>query len=89
MEAKGKLMCSYPGPAIIVPNTVVDNPTFPPELANFLACMNHDVLDSAATTTKAHSTVLEERDTTHPRYITELLTGFLRTFGEPANIPRI
>ncbi|OAX31855.1 hypothetical protein K503DRAFT_809820, partial [Rhizopogon vinicolor AM-OR11-026] len=89
MEAEGKLLCSYPGPAIIVPNTVVDNLTFPPELANFLACMNHDVLDSAATTTKAHSTVLEGRDTTHPRYITELLTGLLRAFGEPANIPRI
>ena len=89
MAAVGKLLCSYPGPAIAVPNTVVDKPTFPVELANFLARMNHDVLDSAKTTTKADSEVLEERDTAHPRYITELLTGFLRAFGEPAGVPRI
>jgi hypothetical protein len=89
MAAEGKLLCSYPGPAIAVPNSVIDKPTFPPELANFLACMNHDVLDSAATTTKADSEVLEERDTAHPTYITELLTGVLRAFGEPANVPRI
>ncbi|KAG1848861.1 hypothetical protein F4604DRAFT_127913 [Suillus subluteus] len=89
MAAQGKLLCSYPGPAIAVPNSTVDNPTFLPELANFLMHMNHDVLDSAATTAGAHSTVLKHRDTAHPRYITELLTGILRAFGEPADIPRI
>ncbi|KAG1751044.1 hypothetical protein EDB19DRAFT_1903894 [Suillus lakei] len=78
MAAMGKLMCSYPGPAIAVPNAVMDNPTFPPELANFLSHMNHDVLDPAATVSTAH-----------PRYITQLLTNILGTFGEPANIPRI
>lgn len=46
--------------------------------------MNVDVLDSAPTTTKARSTVLEERDTAHPRYITDLLTGILRGIGKPA-----
>ncbi|OJA13687.1 hypothetical protein AZE42_05526 [Rhizopogon vesiculosus] len=89
MEAKGKLLCSYPGPAIVVPNSVVDDPTFPPELANFLAHMNDDVLDTASVTTKARSEVLGEDDTAHPRYITELLTGFLRAFGKPADIHRI
>ena len=89
MGAKGKLLCSYPGPAIAVPNSVMDNPTFPPELANFLAHMSHDMLDSAPRTTKAHSEVLEKDETAHPRYITELLTGFLRAFGKPADIHRI
>ncbi|KAJ8592789.1 hypothetical protein M405DRAFT_879736 [Rhizopogon salebrosus TDB-379] len=89
MGAKGKLICSYPGPAIAVPNTIVGDPTFAPELANFLVHMNQDVLDAAATTTKAKSTVLEERDTTHPRYITELLTGILRGLGSIADVPRI
>ncbi|KAF9236979.1 hypothetical protein BU15DRAFT_49320, partial [Melanogaster broomeanus] len=28
----------------------------------------------------------EERDTTHPRYITELLTGILRAVGHPADV---
>ncbi|KAG2113634.1 hypothetical protein BD769DRAFT_1364038 [Suillus cothurnatus] len=89
MATQGKLLCSYPGPAIAVPNSTVDNPTFLLELANFLAHMNHDTLDSAAATTETRSTVLEHRDTTHPRYITELLTSILRAFGEPADIPRI
>ncbi|KAG2341478.1 hypothetical protein BDR05DRAFT_1001591 [Suillus weaverae] len=67
MGAKGKLICSYPGPAITVPDTIVNNATFPAELANFLVCMDSDVLDAAATRRKAGSTVPEERDTTHPR----------------------
>ncbi|KAG2119627.1 uncharacterized protein F5147DRAFT_795623 [Suillus discolor] len=89
MGAKGKLICSYPGPAIRVPDMNVDNATFPAELANFLVHMDQDVLDAAATRTKANCTVLEERDTTHPRYITELLTGILRGLGSIADIPRI
>ncbi|KAG1849516.1 hypothetical protein F4604DRAFT_1971218 [Suillus subluteus] len=89
MAAKGKLICSYPGPAITVPDTNIDNATFAAELANFLVHMDEDVLDAAATRTKAKSTVLEERDTTHPRYITELLTGILRGLGSIADVPRI
>ncbi|KAG1894568.1 uncharacterized protein F5891DRAFT_1255076 [Suillus fuscotomentosus] len=89
MGAKGKLICFYPGPAITVPDMNIDNATFPAELANFLVHMDQDVLDAAATRTKANCTVLEERDTTHPRYITELLTGILRGLGSIADVPRI
>ncbi|KAG1739525.1 hypothetical protein EDB19DRAFT_2025088 [Suillus lakei] len=89
MGAKGKLICSYPGPAITISNIIVDDATFPAELANFLVCMDRDVLDAAATTRKAGSIVPEERDTTHPRYITELLTGILRGLGSIADVPRI
>ncbi|KIJ64287.1 hypothetical protein HYDPIDRAFT_90985 [Hydnomerulius pinastri MD-312] len=89
MGASGKLLCSYPGPAIAVPNGVFDDGVFRSELAAFLAHMNEDILDSAATSRKAGSTVVEERDTTHPRYITELLTGILRGVGRPADVNRI
>ncbi|KAJ8591226.1 hypothetical protein M405DRAFT_880615 [Rhizopogon salebrosus TDB-379] len=90
MGAKGKLICSYPGPAIAVPNAIVGDSTFIEELANFLVHMDQDVLeDAAATRTKAKTTVIEERDTTHPRYITELLTGILRGLGNIADVPRI
>ncbi|KAG9310853.1 hypothetical protein JVU11DRAFT_8708 [Chiua virens] len=89
MTTQGKLICSYPGPAIQVLNNVFDDSDFLSELANFLVHMNDDVLDAAATTRKAQSTVLETRDTTHPRYITELLTGILRSVGRPAEIVRI
>ncbi|KAH7922509.1 hypothetical protein BV22DRAFT_1131369 [Leucogyrophana mollusca] len=89
MGTVGKLLCSYPGPAIAVAHEVVDDPNFRAELANFLYHMNQDILDSAASTTKAGSTVVEERDTAHPRYITQLLTGILRGLGQVAEVPRI
>ncbi|KAN0080270.1 hypothetical protein V8E55_009836 [Tylopilus felleus] len=89
MTTRGKLICSYPGPAIEIPNTVFEDESFLSELANFLVRMNVDVLDAAPTSRKAQSTVTEERDTTHPRYITELLTGILRSVGRPADIVRI
>ena len=89
MTAQGKLVCSYPGPAIEIPNTVFDDGNFLSNLVNFLVHMNDDVLDAAATSRKAQSTVLETRDTTHPRYITELLTGILRSVGRPADVVRI
>ncbi|KAG0694891.1 hypothetical protein DFH29DRAFT_297800 [Suillus ampliporus] len=90
MGAKGKLICSYPGPAITVSDTIVGDATFVAELANFLVCMDQDVdLDVPETKIKATSTVLEEADTTHHQYITELLTGILRGLGSIADVPRI
>ena len=88
MGAAGKLMCSYPGPAIAVPNNVFDDTSFRTELANFLSMMDKDVL-AAPTTRKAGSAVTEERQTAHPRYITELLTNILLAVGRPAAIRRI
>ena len=89
MGSRGKLVCSYPGPAIAVPNEVFEDSLFISELAHFLCQMNEDNLDAAPKTRKAGSTVVEERDTVHPRYITELLTGILRGVGRPADIQRI
>ncbi|KAI6096711.1 hypothetical protein F5141DRAFT_560342 [Pisolithus sp. B1] len=89
MGSCGKLVCSYPGPAIAVPNAVFDDAVFRLELANFLCRMNTDNLDAAPTTSKGGSMVSEARDTVHPRYITELLTGILRAVGRPAGVQRI
>ncbi|KAH9035653.1 hypothetical protein EDB85DRAFT_1889231 [Lactarius pseudohatsudake] len=89
MSTNGKLLCSYPGPAVQVSSEIFANNFFLPELASFLIQMDIDVLDSTATTTKAGSTVREARETTHPRYISELLVGILRGFGQPASVDRI
>jgi len=89
MSTRGKLVCSYPGPAIAVPNEVFGDSLFASELAHFLCQMNEDNLDTAPKTHKAGSTVDEGRDTVHPRYITELLIGILRGVGRPADIERI
>ena len=81
ITTRGKLLCSYPGPAIEIPNAVFADAIFRSELANFLVRMNEDVLD---TTTGTLRTEAERRDTADPRYITELLTGILRGVGRPA-----
>ncbi|KAF8260955.1 hypothetical protein EI94DRAFT_1609035 [Lactarius quietus] len=89
MSAKGKLLCSYPGPAIQVPTDTFANESFLCELSSFLVQMDVDVLDSAPTTSKAGSVVHEVRESAHPRYISELLVGILRGFGQPAVVDRI
>ncbi|KAI6041743.1 hypothetical protein EDC04DRAFT_2980494 [Pisolithus marmoratus] len=66
-----------------------DDAVFRIELAHFLCEMNKDSLDAVPTTLRAGSMVSEERDTVHPRYITELLTGILRAVGRPAEVQRI
>lgn len=51
ITTRGKLLCSYPGPAIEVPNTVFGDAVLQAELANFLVCMNEDtVLDEGTGT---------------------------------------
>ena len=89
MSTTGKLLCSYPGPAVHVSPEVFSNGFFLQELASFLIQMDVDVLDSTATTFKAGSTVREVRETAHPKYISELLVGILRGFGQPASVARI
>ncbi|KZV68205.1 hypothetical protein PENSPDRAFT_754325 [Peniophora sp. CONT] len=73
----GKLVISYPGPAVQVPEAIIENLSFRDNLALFLSSMDVDELDSAAEATKAGSTVREVRDTTDPRYISQLLVGIL------------
>ncbi len=89
MKAEGKLLCSYPGPAIQVPVDTFMDECFLRELSSFLVQMDVDVLDSTPTTSKAGSVVHEVRETVHPKYISRLLVGILRGFGQPASVDRI
>ena len=89
MSTNGKLLCSYPGPAIEIASDIFLKECFLQELSSFLIHMDIDVLDSAAMAFKAGSTVREVRESAHPRYISELLVGILRGFGQPASVDRI
>jgi hypothetical protein len=73
MSTSGKILCSYPGPAVQVSSEVFADASFLQELASFLIQMEIDALDSTA----------------HPRYISGLLVGILRGFGQPASVGRI
>jgi len=88
MEVDGKLICSYPGPAVELPLNVAHDSSFVEQLVSFLVQMDVDQLD-VPTTTKAGSKVSETRGTTHPRYITQLLTMILHGMGKEAEINRI
>ncbi|KAF9472983.1 hypothetical protein BDN70DRAFT_997884 [Pholiota conissans] len=90
MDTEGKLLCSYPGPTIKVPLSIAQNPHFVEQLVSFLVHMDVDrIEDALATTTKADSEVAETRDTTNPKYITELLIAILHGIGEEASVERI
>ncbi len=88
-STNGKLLCSYPGPAVQVSTGFFSDVSFLQELASFLVQMDVDMLDSTATAVKAGSTVREVRESAHPKYISELLVGILRGFGQPASVDRI
>ncbi|THU87150.1 hypothetical protein K435DRAFT_867564 [Dendrothele bispora CBS 962.96] len=89
MAGEGKIIRSFPGPAITVPVSRFEIEYFRQEFSSFLTQMNSDVLDSVATTKKAGSVVVEVKDSAHPRYITSLLTGILRGVGSIADVSRI
>ena len=89
MTTTGKLLCSYPGPAIRVPTDLFMDECLLRELSSFLVQMDVDRLDSTPTTSKGGSVVVEVRETVHPRYISELLMGILGGCGQPADVDRI
>ena len=90
MATEGKLVCSYPGPSIEVPNTIFGDEKFLFELVNFLVHMNDDSLPGAAAVLQtADPNARKFQDTIHPCFITELLTGILRSTGRPAEVARI
>jgi hypothetical protein len=89
MEGQGKLVCSFPGPAIAIALDTFQNKCFQRELASFLMHMNSDVLDSAPMTRKAQTNVREIRDAARPVYITQLLTGILRGAGGEDSVENV
>lgn len=90
IASTGRLRCSYPGPAIAVDLHKVKDPTFLRELASFLEKMKRDSLEQATPkSSKGGSEITEKRETAHPKFITEMLTGILRAIGSPADIERI
>ncbi|KAF9260099.1 hypothetical protein L218DRAFT_1003041 [Marasmius fiardii PR-910] len=90
MSNSGKLICSFPGPAIAIPSDKASDQDFISSLADFLVQMNSTMIEDAMPTTdQAGSKVTETQDTAHPRFITELLTGILRGIGRPEDVKRL
>jgi len=80
MKAEGKLLCSYPGPAIQIPADIFMDKCFLRELSSFLVQMDVDHLANPVATSSTRGSV---HLSTHPGYISELLVGILRGYGQP------
>jgi hypothetical protein len=78
-KAEGKLLCSYPGPAVQISANIFTDSRFLRELSSFLVQMDTDHLDSPS----------DSVESPHPRYISELLVGILRGCGQPVAVDRI
>jgi len=95
MKTEGKLLCSYPGPAIQVPVDTFMDECFLRELSSFLVQMDVDRLDTTPTIssesedTEPETVLYDIYESVHPRYISELLVGILRGYGQPAVVDRI
>ncbi|KAL0573927.1 hypothetical protein V5O48_008024 [Marasmius crinis-equi] len=93
LAATGKLVRSFPGPAVQAPSDPFENPAqhFNAELANFLVEMNNDLYGEEDRERRTSLNVRDRGDeTTDPKYITSLLTGILRGMsGEAADVKRI
>jgi len=90
MKAEGKLLCSYPGPAIQIPADMFTDEWFLSELSSFLVQMDVDRLNSShiSDTFKVYPIVIVD-ESVHPGYISELLVGILSGCGRPAVVDRI
>ncbi|KAK2624987.1 hypothetical protein QTJ16_005356 [Diplocarpon rosae] len=85
---KGRLQRFFPGPAISLDTQVFYDASFRATLAQTLATMSHQsAIGVTPQVKKAGEMHDEDRDTTHPKMVTELLIGFLRSVGEPAVAP--
>lgn len=90
MQAKGRLQRCFPGPVIAISQDRMADPPFREALAQLLAQLDVDTPEEAwPIVSKAGSRTIEVRDSVHPKFITEMLTGILRGVGRPLDVVRI
>lgn len=90
ISTKGRLRRSYPGPAVALTMELFRDPEFQATMAQTLAKMSHQpAINTKPKSKKAGRKHDENRDTTHPRMVTELFFGFLHSVGTPAKIRRL
>lgn len=90
ITTKGRLQRSFPASAFSVSWRTFDEHGFQATLAQTVAKMSHQAApDMQPKVRKARQQHNEDRDTTHPKLVTEHLMGFLRAAGTPVEVPAI
>ena len=87
INTKGRLRRCFPGLACAVSIATFDEPGFQTVLVSTLAKMSRQPAPGTKTQArKAGQLHDEDRDPTHPKIISELFMGFLRSVGKTANV---
>lgn len=82
LATKIALQWDFPGSAVAIPLSVLQDPIFQEELATFLEkASTESIKRFAARTNKAGSFAVESRDTVEPALITQMLMTLLETIG--------
>lgn len=90
LSTPGRLIRQFPATAIRVSCDIFTNAEFQSMLANTLVKMSQQsVPGTKERVVKAQQEHDEERNSTDPRIVTELLMSFLRGLGEPAEVQGI
>ncbi|KAL1647101.1 hypothetical protein SLS58_002872 [Diplodia intermedia] len=85
-----RLTWRFPGQTISLPSHLLKDDAFVDELAIMVLQMSTESVESCMQTTKkAQSTVTEERETAHPRLVTEALMAMLSAWGRVCQSPNI
>ncbi|KAE8440617.1 hypothetical protein EG329_007019 [Mollisiaceae sp. DMI_Dod_QoI] len=80
----GRVVRRFPGPVIGVSDTRVRDPNFRKALTHCLMSLEGETLDDAFSEgCRTH------KDTVHPQYVSEWLSGILRGIGFPLDVSRI
>ncbi|KAF3912496.1 hypothetical protein ABW20_dc0106228 [Dactylellina cionopaga] len=88
---KGRLKCSFPGPATAIRWEIAERPEFLKQLGRFLHHMDIEqfTAETLSKSRKGGNNLSEIRDVTDPRYIVDLFTGMMRGLGERIEVNRI
>ncbi|KIW82284.1 hypothetical protein Z517_05311 [Fonsecaea pedrosoi CBS 271.37] len=90
ITTKGRLQRAFPGSAVALTIDAFAQPSFQATVAHTLAKMSHQlVVDTKPKARKAGRMHDENRDTTHPKMVTELFMGFLGPVGTPMDVSRL
>ncbi|KAL9563796.1 hypothetical protein ACKAV7_012038 [Fusarium commune] len=90
MATKGRLIRQFPDTATEIPSEDFENQAFQEVLANTLVKMSHQrVSEAQPKAKKAGKDHHEDRETTNPQIVTELLTSILRGIGKLAEVKGI
>ncbi|KAF4967332.1 hypothetical protein FSARC_5098 [Fusarium sarcochroum] len=84
MSTKGRLIRQFPANATVISRSDFQNKAFQEALTNTLVKMSHQtVSETQPKAKKAKQDHIEDRETTDPRIVTELLASILQGIGEP------